>query len=168
VAKQVFGFREDAAMRAYVKDGRRLIEECREPYDIIFLDAFGSDNIPYALSTREFLLAVRRALRPKGIAVGNIWSRASNSLYDSMVRTYLDVFDALYIVEVQGVGNRILIALPRAERIDRDELARRAKRISQERRFPFDMGEVVAYGFTRAEKDASRGRILLDKDKPTD
>jgi len=50
VAKKFFGFREDSTMRAHVADGRRFIEECRDPYDIIFLDAYGSENIPYHLA----------------------------------------------------------------------------------------------------------------------
>lgn len=165
VAKKFFGFREDATMRAYVADGRQFIEECEKPYDVIFLDAFGSDNIPYHLATREFLISVRRALAPRGVCVGNVWSRYSNPLYDSMVRTYQEVFDELYIIDVQGAGNKILIAVPREERIERDDLARRAKRIGEEKEFPFDMGQVVRYGYQYLEEENTRGRVLLDKDK---
>ena len=150
-------------MHAYVDDGRRFIERCRNPYDIIFLDAFGSDNVPYHLATQEFLQAVRRALTPNGIAVGNIWSRSSNPLYDSMVRTYQDVFDELYILDVQGAGNKILIALPRKQPINRDDLARRATRISKEKHFRFDMGELVVYGYRHPQKKNARGRVLVDK-----
>ena len=152
-------------MHAYVDDGRRFIEKCRDPYDVIFLDAFGTENIPYHLATREFLQAVRRALSPKGVAVGNIWSRGSNPLYDSMVRTYQDVFNELYILDVQGAGNKILIALPRKERVGQDELARRAGSVSKKREFPFDMGDVVAYGYRYADEKDSRGRVLRDSDK---
>ena len=165
VAKRFFGFREDATLHAHVADGRRFIEECRNPYDLIFLDAFGSENIPYHLATREFLQAVRRALSPRGVAVGNIWSRASNPLYDSMVRTYQEVFDDLYIFDVRGAGNKILVALPRNERIDQADLARRAKRISTDRHFPYDMGEVVIYGYQYAGEKDSRGRVLRDEDR---
>lgn len=165
VAKKFFGFREDDTLHAYVKDGRQFIEECRDPYDIIFLDAFGSENIPYHLATREFLQAVRRALTPKGIAVGNVWSRYSNPLYDSMVRTYQEVFDELYILDVEGAGNKILIALPRKEQIERDDFARRARKVSKEKQFPFDMGGVVTYGYRHEKEKNSEGRVLTDKDK---
>jgi len=37
-----------------------------------------------------------------------------NPLYDSMVRTYQEVFDELYILDVRDAGNKILIALPRS------------------------------------------------------
>jgi spermidine synthase len=163
VAKRFFGFREDATMRAYAADGRRFIETARKPYDIIFLDAYGPDSIPYHLATRQFLEAVRRALAPKGIAVANVWSSSSNPLYDSMVRTYQDVFRELYIQDVRGVGNRILIALPWDGRLTRDDVAKRASRISSQKQFRFDMGEVVLFGFRRmADKDPD-ARVLLDK-----
>jgi spermidine synthase len=166
VAKRFFGFREDATLRAYVKDGRRFIETSRTPYDVIFLDAFGADNIPYDLATREFLQSVRRALGPKGVAVGNVWNRGSNSLYDSMVRTYQEVFDELYVLEVRGTGNEIFLALPRREQIDRDELTRRAARLSEQKRFRFDLGELVARGYRHEKEENARGKVLTDKNKP--
>ena len=165
VAKRYFGFREDATMHAHVADGRRFIEECRDPYDLILLDAFSSENIPYHLATREFLQGVRRALAPGGVAVGNVWSRASNRLYDSMVRTYQDVFDELYIFDVRGAGNKILVALPRKERIERDDVALLASRISRQNRFPYDMGNVARYGYRYATDDESRARVMRDRDR---
>jgi spermidine synthase len=165
VAKRFFGFREDAAMHAYVKDGRKFIEDCRQPYDIIFLDAFGSDSIPYSLATQEFLVSVRKALAPKGIVVANIWNRGSNELYDSMLRTYQEVFDDLYAVEVRGVGNEIVIGLKQKGNLTREELVRRAAKLSKDRKFPHDMGPLVEAGFRHdAEKNAD-GKVLRDKDK---
>ncbi len=162
VAKRFFGFREDATMHAYAEDGRRFIERCKDPYDIIFLDAFDADSIPYSLATREFLVAVRKALTPEGIVAANVWSRSSNSLYDSMVRTYQDVFDQLHVVSVSGVGNQILIALPSKRRTDRDELLRTASRISKEKRFRFDVGKLAERGLSLDEDKNTRGRVLLD------
>jgi spermidine synthase len=166
VAKRFFGFREDAKMRAHVADGRKFIEECRQPYDMIILDAFGPDSIPYSLATVEFIRSVKRALSPRGIAVWDVWSRSSNPLYDAMVRTYQEVFDELYLFDVQGAGNRILVGLPRTERLSRSELTRRAKRISKERGFRFDLGELVTYGYQFASEKDPNAQVLTDKDKP--
>jgi spermidine synthase len=163
VAKKFFGFREDATLRAHVADGRRFIATHPNRYDLIFLDAFGADSIPYHLATREFLDAVQRALTPRGIVLANVWSSYSNHLYDSMVRTYQDVFEDLYIVDVRGAGNKILIALPRAQRIDRNVLARRAEQFSTQNRLQFDLGECVRYGFRLPGTDGAHGQILHDK-----
>ena len=112
VAKKYFGFHEDALMHAYVEDGRRFIEKCKQPYDIIFLDAFGPENIPYDLATKEFLLAVRRAIGPNGVVAGNVWSQSSNPLHDAMLRTYQEVFDDVYVIETGESENEIFLALP--------------------------------------------------------
>jgi len=162
VAKRFFGFREDAVMHAYAEDGRRFIERCEDPYDIIFLDAFDADSIPYSLATREFLLAVRAALAPGGIAVANIWSSSSNPLYDSMVRTYQDVFKQLHIVDVSGVGNKILLALPSRRNLGRDDIVRIAGRISKEKHFRFDLGDLVEDGLRYDEEKNTRGHVLTD------
>ena len=65
VAAKYFGFREDSALRAYVDDGRRFIEKRREPYDVIFLDAFGPDNIPYDLAAQEIPAKRSQSRHPK-------------------------------------------------------------------------------------------------------
>jgi spermidine synthase len=163
VAKQFFGFSEDETLKAYVQDGRQFIEERPNVYDIIFLDAFGSDSIPYHLATREFLEAVRRAITPQGVVLADVWGPGPNRLYASMVRTYQEVFDELYILEVQGAANQILIALPRKLGLAREELARRAGAISKQKQFRFDMGELVTYGYQYADAKDPSAQVLMDK-----
>jgi len=165
VAKDYFGFKEDSRLRAHVGDGRRFIEECRDPYDVVFLDAFGSDNIPLHLTTREFLQATTRALKPGGAVIGNIWGPGSNRRYDSMVRTYQDVFAGLCIVNVQGAGNRILVALPKQRTIDHEELARRAGNLSREKQWRFDLGDLVRRGIHEPDPQDGRSRVLRDGDQ---
>ncbi len=166
VAKQFFGFREDDRMRAHVDDGRRFIEQSRQPYDMIFLDAYGSDQVPAHLTTQEFLQAVRRAVKPDGVVIGNLWGRGSNPLFDSMVRTYREVFDELFILDVSGANNKILLALPRPQPLSRAELVERARKVSTAKQFRFDLGERAGYGFTRAQAKNRDGRVLRDPDPP--
>ncbi len=78
VAKKFFGFREDGLMKAHVSDGRQFIEKSRRPYDVIILDAFGSNSIPAHLTTQEFLRAVRRTVTPGGVVVCNLWGQFNN------------------------------------------------------------------------------------------
>jgi spermidine synthase len=160
-ARKHLGFQEDSRMRGIVADGRRFIEEAKEPYDIIFLDAFGADSVPPPLSTVEFLRAVRKALRPDGVVVGNIWSRDYNRLYDAMLRTYQAAFDDLYQLEVRGAGNRILLALPRKADLTRAGLAAKAGLLSRSKGFRFDMAEGVQRGFSHLREPVA-ARILTD------
>lgn len=162
VSREYFGFKEDARMRAHVDDGRGFIERTRTPYDIIFLDAFGTSNVPAHMTTQEFLSAVRRAVRPDGVVVGNIWSREHNRLYDAMVRTYEDVFDEVTVVPVGTSGNRILLALPRREALTTTDLAKRASAVSETKAFPFDLGAGARETPPADKEEIRRARVLRD------
>jgi len=163
VAKKYFGFREDKTLRVHVADGRAFIEKCKTPYDIIFLDAYGAEDIPYALATREFLQAVRKAVTAKGAVVTNMMCRSSNSLYDSMISTYVNVFDEVHIVDIRNSGNVILLALPHKPKLTKETLTRQASKISREKKFRFKLGNLVRYGFRRPDKKEKSAPILLDK-----
>lgn len=163
VAAKFLGFREDARMHAHVVDGRAYIEKAAAgTYDAIFLDAFGAYEVPRSLVTAEFLTAVRRALRKDGVVVGNVWGPTHNRIYGPMMRTYESVFDQIYLLEVRGSVNRIAMALPRREAATALMLAGRDSRISRERRYPFDLGELVRHGWLERE-DYSAHQVLRDK-----
>jgi spermidine synthase len=162
VARSHFGFREDAKMRAHVEDGRRFIERAERRYDIIFLDAFGTDSVPYSLVTREFLDRVRRALAPRGVVIGNIWGRASNPLYDSMLRTYQAVYDEVSTIDVHGSGNKIVVALPWKPALSTQDLVRRSRQLTRQLPLRSNLGDIVERGFNRVGADGASGRILTD------
>jgi spermidine synthase len=162
VAKRFFGFREDERLHAHVGDGREFIEKTRDPYDAIFLDAFGAASVPAHLTTFEFLAAVRKAITARGVVIGNIWDRYLNPLYDSMTRTYRAAFDQVAILDVQSSGNKIVLALPRREALDRAGIVARGRELSTARQFPFDAGALIDYGYERSAGSATDGRVLTD------
>jgi spermidine synthase len=162
VAKRFFGFQEDDRLRAHAADGRKYIEETTHRYDIVFLDAFGDDYIPPSLTTREFLLAVRRVLSPRGIVLANVWGRFSNPLYDSMLVTYRDVFKQVYLFDVPLRGNIVFLAVPRTGTFHREDLAQKATAVSKKRSFGFDLGELVRSGYQDARELSLDAPVLLD------
>jgi spermidine synthase len=161
-AKKHLGFREDARMRIHIADGRQFIEAVQQPYDVIFLDAFGSDAVPAHLTTREFLTAVRRALNSSGVAIGNIWYTATRPPYDSMVHTYRETFGELHVLRVTGSSNRILYALPRQQTQGRAEVAELAQRLGTEKKFRFNAGMLVERGWLSPDNASFGGRLLTD------
>lgn len=162
-ASRFCGFREETTLRVYVEDGRRFIEECRNLYDIIILDCYGSHGIPYHLTTVEFLKSVLEILTPEGVLVGNVWSKASNALYDSMLQTYLSVFGGIYVVGVPERDSKILLGPKNQRRLPQEELVRYAREVSHRKNFRFDLGKIISHGFWLAEGARSRGRILTDQ-----
>jgi spermidine synthase len=165
VAKNFFGFRPDEKLKAHVQDGRKFIEQTRDPYDVIFLDAFSADSIPYHLATQEFLKAVRKAIKPDGLVVSNVWSRQSNKLYDSMVKTYQSVFNEVYVVNVPDSGNRILLSLRTSKNLSRQFLADHSHRLFTDQKLTFDFDRLVEQGYEdKLELDS--GAILLKDHSP--
>ncbi len=164
VAKEYFGLREDGRLKAHVGDGRAFVENAREPYDIIFLDAFGTRNVPPHLTTVEFMRAVRNAVKPTGVVVWNIWGRPSNPLYDSMVRTYQEVFDELYLLDVPGTSNKILLGLPRKQGLDRAALVQLARKVGSAKGFQFDLADIGEQQFHNLSRKGRAGRVLRDAD----
>lgn len=162
VAKSHFGFREDGALKAHVADGRAFIEAAKQRYDFVFLDGFGQDSVPKHLTTREFLTAVKNVLTPGGIVLGNVWGRDVNRQYDSMIRTYRDVFQELYIVDVVGSGNKIVIATPTRFVASHHGLVRRAHEVVERMKLKSDLGEVAENQMRLPGIDGEKGELLLD------
>jgi len=162
VAKSHFGFREDNALKAHVADGRAFIEASKQQYDFVFLDGFGQDSVPPHLTTREFLTAVKNILTPGGIVLGNVWGRDVNRQYDSMIRTYREVFREIYIVDVLGSGNKIVIASPTRFAASHRELVRRAQAVTRRMKLKSDLGEVAENQMRLPGVDGEKGDLLLD------
>lgn len=164
VARSHFGFKEDAAMKAHVADGREYVEQSKDRYDLIFLDGFGADSVPVHLTTREFLTAVRDRLAPGGIVVGNLWGRDVNRRYDAMVRTYREVFQGIYVVDVVGSGNKILLASPGPHARKHHEIVARAHSIGQKLRLRNNLGEVAERNMRLPGIDGEAAQVLTDAD----
>lgn len=161
-AKNHLGFREDERMRIHIADGRKFVETVQQPYDAIFLDAFGAEAVPAHLTTREFLTAVRRAVRSDGVVIGNIWFTATSPPYDSMVRTYQETFGELLVLRIAGSHNRILYALPRSQALARSDLASMARKLAIAKNFRFSPGPLVERGLMPADLAAYGGKVLTD------
>lgn len=162
VAKEYFGLREDERLKTHVGDGRAFVEKARQPYDVIFLDAFGTRNVPAHLTTLEFMRAVRKAVKPSGVVVWNIWGRSANPLYDSMVRTYQEAFDEVYLLDVPGTTNKILFGLSRKQQLDRAALVQLARKTGAAKDFQFDLADIQEGQFHDLSQKSKAGRVLRD------
>ena len=141
VAKRFFEVREDPRLRIAVQDGRLFLRRTRERYDIIILDAYFADSIPFHLTTREFLQLLKARLAPGGVVVANIigalQGKACDVLFRAMYRTFAEVFPGLYPFpvafrpyhDVEVVRNIMLIASDERG-LARDEILRRARRLT--------------------------------------
>jgi spermidine synthase len=111
VAYEYFELPRDPRLNVEVEDGRRYIARSDKRWDVIVIDAFYSDSIPFHLATREFLELAKSRLTPGGTVVTNIIGAVrgpDSRLFRSMLRTYRAVFPTVAIHPVLDAGGNDL------------------------------------------------------------
>lgn len=87
-------------LRIDVEDGRRYLAGRDERWDVIAVDAFYAESVPFHLTTREFLELVRSRLAPGGVVVTNMvgaMAGPGSRLFRSLYRTYRSVFPTVLV-----------------------------------------------------------------------
>jgi spermidine synthase len=120
-----FALPRDRRLRVDVEDGRRWLDRHAGRWDVIVVDAFYADAIPFHLATQEFVELARDRLEPGGaIAVNVIGALTGDGsrLLRSIAKTYRSVFPTVLVHPVgsgegsasSSVRNVILVATERA------------------------------------------------------
>lgn len=112
VARRYFAMPNHPRLKVAVEDGRRYLAQNDRRYDVIALDAYFSDSIPFHLTTREFVQLVRSRLAPGGVVIANIIGSLEgpgSKLLRSFVRTYRTAFPSVTVHPVieQADGGRL-------------------------------------------------------------
>lgn len=93
VVYQHLGLPGDTRIRTYNEDGRWFVMNCREKYDLIFVDAYNDLSIPYHLTTKEFAQLLKNIMNPDGILLTNIIDNFQKGAFlPSTIRTLREVF----------------------------------------------------------------------------
>ena len=90
-----FALPRDNRLKVDVEDGRRWLQRNDARWDVMVIDAFYADSIPFHLTTVEFLELARSRLTPGGVIVTNIIGAIAGEqsrLLRSLTRTYRTVF----------------------------------------------------------------------------
>lgn len=107
VARTYFWLPEDDRSRVFIEDARRYVQSTDETYDIVIVDAYYSDSLPFHLTTEEFLGEVKGVMAPDGVLAYNVISSAEgngSSLFRSMYRTAQGVWDGIWVFPI-GIGS---------------------------------------------------------------
>ncbi|MBI4278809.1 MAG: fused MFS/spermidine synthase [Armatimonadetes bacterium] len=145
-ARRFFKMPRSSRVLAVAQDGRLFIRRAQTRYDVIFLDAYLIDTIPFHLATYEFFEEARARLAPGGLVVSNIIGALdgrSSRLFRAIYKTFTRVFATVYVLPVEfgrfgdaeGTRNIILVGttVPRLDRAARqDRVAAAAARFGWE------------------------------------
>jgi spermidine synthase len=103
VAYSWFELPRDPRLQVDVDDGRRWLTRNERRWDVIVLDAFYADSIPFHLATREFLDLLRERLTPGGVVVVNVIGAMTgdqSKLLRSLTKTYRSAFPTVLLYPV--------------------------------------------------------------------
>ena len=169
IAKKYFVFAEDDRLKVHIADGRMFIKEQlrKEPgkkYDIVVLDAFSSEYIPFHLMTKEFLEEVKGVLAEDGVVVANVFY--NNRLFDAEWATFLAVFGRSQVFIGNYTVNAMLAAPgPKGQTLSIDEAVSRANILQSRIRPAFEM-VTVANQLRPNMRPDPRTKVLTDDRAP--
>jgi len=96
-----FHLEPGSRLRVHVADGRNFIRQGKTKYDLVILDAFTiGGQVPFHLTTREFLQEIENALTPGGVLLANIngtMRGPRSQILRSEYKTAAAVFDCVYL-----------------------------------------------------------------------
>jgi spermidine synthase len=177
LAKSHFNVRDGKNLRLHAQDGRLFLTRTPNQYDIILIDAYYSDAMPFHLATREFFELAQRKLTPNGIVVANLISAVtgpSGKIARAFVKTQRRIFPQTYVfaarrpdnVSVDTIQNVIIVATKDKQRLDIKEIVKRATALDKGL-FPSPISDlsVAYYDSTLPDQDVP---VLTDDYAPTD
>ncbi len=101
-AKRYFNIHDNnPRLKIYNYDARDFVSKTHDEYDIIFLDAFSKNNVPFHLMTLEYYELLYKKLGSNGVIVSNqigpLEGGPTSELYRSVYKTMRQVFPNVYV-----------------------------------------------------------------------
>ncbi len=107
-AEEYFGLERSAELRVHTDDGRTFLAESDREYDVIVLDAYKRDQVPFELTTVEFMTLVSERLSDDGVLVANVISAPegpASEFYRAQYRTMEEAFPHVYAYRTSESGS---------------------------------------------------------------
>jgi spermidine synthase len=133
-AKRYFDVEESERLNIHVGDGRQYLRETNRTYDLIVLDAYRKDKVPFQLTTVEFMRLASDRLSADGVLFANVISAPSgpaSKFYRAEYKTMRTVFPRVYSFPTVGgvvVQNIEVVATKNDSLVTRAELLERNER----------------------------------------
>jgi spermidine synthase len=177
MARDQFKVRDGKNLRLYAQDGRLFLTRTTNLYDIILIDAYYADAMPFHLATREFFELAQRKLTSNGIIVANLISAVtgpSGKIARAFVKTQRQIFPQTYVfaarrpdnVSIDTIQNVIVIATKDKQRLDIKDIVKRATALDRGL-FPDPISDIGVAYYDGALPDQDVP-VLTDDYAPTD
>ena len=120
---------ENPRLKIYHQDGRSFLNNTKNKYDTILIDAFKGLNAPFELTTYEALTKAKNALNDNGMVITNIISSLEGEDEEFIkyeYATYKAIFDDVKLFKVRDIEktesqNLILIGFKNGKNINEEK-----------------------------------------------
>jgi spermidine synthase len=147
LGQQYFYLQNDERLRVHAEDGREFVRNATEKYDLVVLDAYTiGGQIPFHLTTQEFMRELKSILNPGGVVLANINSALEgprSRVLRAEHKTIASVFAEVYLFPLSGARgghsdpaflnsrrNVILVATVEKQSLTQDQIAAIADRLA--------------------------------------
>lgn len=174
-ARRFFALPDDRRLTVHVQDGRLWLRRTDARYDLILLDAYLIDTIPFHLATREFYGEAAAHLTSGGVVASNVIGALrgpESRLLRAIYKTFRSVFPQVYVFPVgagspENLRNVILVGTT-GDRLDRAEIFRRAHAAEETGRVRIAGLQQDAAAMFEEPIDTRDVPLLTDDHAPTD
>jgi spermidine synthase len=169
IAESHFCFRRDGRMAIHIADGRPYLSRNETRYDIIVLDAYNAEAIPFHLTTREFYETMGRRLTPGGVIVVNSAELARKDFNACEIRTVAAALPHLAVYRNESGTNYVFLAAA-DNPLDMKEMSRRATDLDARVDAGFRLAPLVSQRLTQEDlaRLTENAMILTDDFAPVD
>jgi len=154
-AESYFGLEQSDTLRAHDEPGRQFLQATDEEYDVIILDAFKRDQVPFELTTVEFMALVDDRLHDDGVVLANVISApegSASAFYRAQYGTMDEVFEHTYSFRTSdssAVQNIQVMATNGDERLSQTDLEQR----NDGGHLPVDLADPIDNAMAEPETD---------------
>ena len=133
-ADRYFGIPDSPRVNVHRGGGRQYLQATNNTYDVIVLDAYRKDSVPFELTTVEFMQLASDRLDDDGVLLANLISAPSgpaSEFYRAEYRTIQQAFPQVYSFPTAGgpvVQNIEIVATKDETELTREQLQARNER----------------------------------------
>jgi predicted membrane-bound spermidine synthase len=106
IAKEYFFYKDRRNVEIINQDARAYLGKNNKTYDVILVDAFSDREVPFSLTTKEYVRSLARATHPGSVVAVNIIASSKNAcgeLLGGIDASYKTAFrNGVYFGELEG------------------------------------------------------------------